>query len=398
MEINKDVQKSVVDYSMDTIKHICTNLPPRESGSAGERMAQEHLAKDINDNKWADKTIFEEFKVAPRAFMGFSKIIPLLLLIGIFFFVLRVTWAPLAMCSLSLIIFIAQFGLYKQFLDPLYKASTSSNLLVIKNSTSQAKKRIIFSGHSDAAYEWTMFQHFGKVVFIGGIILALVGVIVTLIISIISLSTSFRWWQFFTMLAFIPGYVALFFFSNYQRVVPGANDNLTGSLAAVSVLKYMKEANLKFEDTEVMALITGSEEAGLRGAKAFAKAHKNDFKDIPTMFIGLETFRDIGHMANYVRDLSGTVKHHPEAIELIDKAAIATFGKTLPHTSVYLGASDAAAITQAGIRAGAIASMDPAPANYYHTRKDNCENLCPECYENGFALVLNVLDIYAKEY
>lgn len=396
MEINKDIRKSVTDYSMETIKYICTNLPPRESGSAGERMAQEHLAQDINDNKWADKTVFEEFQVASKAFMGFSKIIPILLIIGIVFFLLKVTWAPLAMCILSLVVFIAQFGLYKQFLDPLYKSSTSANLLAIKNPTGETKKRIIFSGHADAAYEWTMFHHFGKVVFIGGLVLALLGVVVTLVISIISLYTGFKWWQFFVMISFIPGYVALFFFSNYKKVVPGANDNLTGSLAAVSILKYMKEANLSYEDTEVMALITGSEEAGLRGAKAFAKAHLQECKDLPTIFIGLETFRDLEHMANYVRDLSGTIKHHAEAVELIDKAAIATFGEKLPYTSVYLGASDAAAITQAGIKAGAIASMDPTPSSYYHTRDDNSKNLCPQCFEDGFSLTLNILDIYAK--
>jgi Zn-dependent M28 family amino/carboxypeptidase len=199
------------------------------------------------------------------------------------------------------------------------------------------------------------------------------------------------------MLCCLPGFAALFFFSNYKKVVQGANDNLTGSLAAVSILKYLKEADISYDDIEVTALITGSEEAGLRGAKAFAQKHLEECKQIPTMFIGFETLRDIEHITNYEKDLSGLVRHSDQAIELIDKAAIKVYGKPLKHGSIFLGASDAAAITQAGITAGTLAAMDPAPAYYYHTRKDSADNLNPECFGEGLKLALNILDIYAKE-
>lgn len=382
---------------MDAIKYICSSLPPRESGSDGERQAQEYLKKEIAENNWADSAVIEEFPVASKAFMGFSKIIPVLVLAGILFYALRVVWAPLVMCLISLIIFVAEFGLYKQFLDPFYKTTTSSNLIAVKNPLNTPMKRIIFSGHSDAAYEWTVFNKFGKTAFIGGLALAIFGILTSLVFSIISISAGFKWWMFIVMLCFLPGYIALFLFSNYKKVVPGANDNLTGSLACVSVLKYLKEAGTALEDTEVMVLITGSEEAGLRGAKAFAAAHKTECKTLPTMFIGLETFRDLQHMTNYVKDLSGTVKHHPEAIALIDEAAEKVFGKPLPHGSIFLGASDSAALTQAGIKAGALAAMDPGPAEYYHTRKDHADNLSPECFGKGVEMALTILDIYSKK-
>lgn len=397
LEINKELHQKATDYSMSAIKYICTELPPRESGSQGERQAQEYLKSEIIDNGWADSVTIEEFPVAPKAFMGFSKILPILILIGIIFYAFGVVWAPLIMCVISLVIFIAEFGLYKQFLDPLFKTATSSNLIAVKNPQKTAKKRIIFSGHSDAAYEWTIFNKFGKGMFIGGLALAIIGVLLIMALSIASIAIGYKLWMLIVMLCCLPGFVALFFFSNFKKVVQGANDNLTGTLAAISVLKYLKEAGIEYEDTEVMALITGSEEAGLRGAKAFAAAHKEQCEEIPTMFIGLETFRDLPHMTNYVRDLSGTVKHHPEAIALIDEAAEKVFGKPLPHGSVFLGASDSAAMSQAGIKAGAIAAMDPAPAAYYHTRKDNCDNLDPECFSKGLELTLTVLGLYAKK-
>src|SRR5690554_522321 len=194
---------------MNTIKHICKNLPPREPGSAGERMAQEYLADQIIKNKWADKVDFEEFPVQPKAFMGFSKIIPVIMLIGIAFFY-WLPWAPLATCLISLVIFIAQFGLYKKFLDPFYKTETSSNLIAVKKPLQETKRRIVFSGHSDAAYEWTVFNKFGKVPFLGGLVLAIIGVLTTIVLSIVSIVNGFHLWQLIVMLLFLPGYLALF--------------------------------------------------------------------------------------------------------------------------------------------------------------------------------------------
>ena len=73
---------------------------------------------------------FEEFPVQPKAFMGFSKIIPVLLVIGIVFYY-WLQWAPLVMSIISLIIFVAQFGLYKSFLT-LFIRHNLLNLIAVK--------------------------------------------------------------------------------------------------------------------------------------------------------------------------------------------------------------------------------------------------------------------------
>ena len=36
MNINDKIHNDCVEYSMNAIKHICNNLPPRESGSMGK--------------------------------------------------------------------------------------------------------------------------------------------------------------------------------------------------------------------------------------------------------------------------------------------------------------------------------------------------------------------------
>lgn len=399
MKIDKKLRQGAVDYSMDTIRNICTNIPPRESGSDAERQAEELMAKDIKDNVWADEVCFQEFPVAPRAFMGFSKIIPILVLIGTIFFWF-VSWTPILFNIVGLMILVLQFGMYKQFLDPFYKKKTSSNLIAIKKPNGETKKRIIFSGHADAAYEWTLFRKFGSLVHVGGQVLAVIFCFASIIISLVAtISGQTFLWQKILLSVFLIGYIPLYLFSNYKVVVPGANDNLTGCLASVSILKYLKEAGIEYENTEVWCVIMGSEEAGLRGAKAFGNAYKEEFKDpkIQTVFIGLETFRDYEHMLIYERDLSGMIKYDPRAVKLLDKAAASFYEKPLKHASVYLGASDSAAITQAGIIAGSLAAMDPKPARYYHTINDNADNLDPRTFGAGLDIALSCVDIFDKE-
>jgi Zn-dependent M28 family amino/carboxypeptidase len=175
--------------------------------------------------------------------------------------------------------------------------------------------------------------------------------------------------------------------------VPGANDNLTGSLTAIAVLKHLQEEGIRFEHTEVACLITGSEEAGLRGAKAFAKAHREELTRAETVFVALESFRDTECMAVYNRDMSGTVRHHPGVCSLLQQAG-KNCGFDLPIEKVYVGSTDAAAITQAGIPAAALAGMDPGPPRYYHTRLDHWKNMDPECLRRGFSVALEAVRLY----
>ena len=406
MNINSDIKQSAVDYSMNSISYICTEIGGRASGSPEERKAQEWMAEELKTNKWADEVKLEEFKVASKAFLSYTKFIPLLAILtiaiafsdliaqNIHFIGKVISIAVLVFCLIAVVL---EFGMYKQFLDPLFKKTTSQNVIGIKKPEGEIKRRIIFSGHCDSSYEWTLFRKGGMPLFLGTVIYSLVGALAMIALYITSIFLPDIIALYYIPFAFVPGFIALYFFCNYEFVVPGANDNLTGALGAMSVLKCLKESGIVLKNTEVQCVLTGSEEAGLRGAKAWAKLHANEDKDIETVFVGLETLRDIEHMAVYVRDLSGTIKHSEKAVKLLDKAAISLEGKSLPHASVYVGASDAAALSQAGMHATCLASMDPAPARYYHTREDNEKNMDPECFKRGLDIALTALEIFDKD-
>ena len=202
----------------------------------------------------------------------------------------------------------------------------------------------------------------------------------------------------YILLGFIVIFLGASFFYDKNRIVEGANDNLTGCFASIAVMKFLEDNNIRFENTEVMALCTGSEEIGLRGAKDFCKKHGEELSDVETVFVGLDTLRDFEYMAVYNKDMTFTVKNDPEACKLVKEGGKIA-GYDLPYKAVFLGASDAAAVSKSksGIKAASFAAMDPAPARYYHTRLDTHENLDLKTIEASVDICLETLFLYDEK-
>lgn len=391
------------EYMVKKITDICEKIGPRAPGSEEEFKAQKSMGEDLK--KWADNVTFEEFVVHRQAFMGF---IPFTVAMAIFATVLYFTY-PLVGFFLTVLGFIPlvlEFLMYKQFIDPLFFGHTSHNLVAVRNPKNDVKKRIIFIAHSDSQYEWTLNYKLGGTGMKLFLIPAIVGLILCSVASILKfillelkgfdgLNTVFLWVGIFLCVFTVP-YIGFLFFQSFTKSVPGANDNLSGCLSVMSVLKLMDEADVRFENTEIRVILSGSEEAGLRGAKAYVSAHEKELKEIETVVVACDTMRDIKDMAVYDRDLSGTLKHDKQVKALVKKAAL-NCGFDIPYSSIYLGACDAAAFTQKGVKATGFAAMDPTPPRYYHTRLDTPESLEPEALEAGARILLETAFLYDEE-
>ena len=392
--MQSDSVQSAAAYAEDFIRRVIGAFGPREAGSEAERKAQEMAAEEMRP--WVDTVETESFTVHPKAFLGFMPVAALLLTGAVLVFWVGGAAAglgPLVLSAAALFVTVLQFVMYRRFLDPVFPARTSHNVIGVRRATGEVKRRIIVSGHMDSAYEWPYSYYVGpwlvKVVLIGAILggLTVFACSVARLLAGSGADVTEGAWLLAGVVqtVFVPWFVALFFFPSFHVVVPGANDNLTGVAASLAVIKLLHEAGETFAHTEVAVISMGSEEAGLRGANAYAAAHLAETRAVETVFLALETFRDVDHMAIYARDMSGTVRNDPRVCRLL-KLAGERCGRALKYETIYAGASDAAAFSQAGIPAAALAAMDPAPPRYYHTRLDDVDNLDPRCIELGIRI------------
>ena len=142
-------------------------------------------------------------------------------------------------------------------------------------------------------------------------------------------------------------------------------------------------------------IITGSEEAGLRGAYAWAEAHKNDYKDVPTFIISYDTIHDPQQLMVNYRNLNGTVKTDKEVGDLFFEAAedLKIFCKKgmVPPLG---GATDDAAFAKAGFRATGITGLNHKLENYYHTRRDTYDNMNEQGLADCFAVSVRALEMF----
>jgi len=391
------------NFAVRTIKKVCSEIGPREAGTQAELDGQNFMAQQVGDA--ADEVTQEEFKLAPRAFLGWPRISGICLLIALLCGIINVfaggNWAPYVFIIISvfmLAMIMTEFLFYSKFLDPFFPKAVSHNTYCIRKASGETKRRIIIGGHSDSSIEWRPTHMGGNKFLYFTIVYPVVGWIYTFVMGIIMLARG----EFMPLLvwidcAFVPGYVFLLFFMNYKVCVDGANDNLTGCMTAGAVLKFMGDNDIRFENTEVIAMFSGAEESGLRGAKASAKLHP-EFKDpnVETVFVAFDTIKDWDDMAIYMRDMTGVVGHDKRAVELVH-AAGEEAGLDIEKITMFAGASDAAAMSQAGIPAVLFAAMNPGPPKYYHTRDDRADILEPKTIEKCLEMALDMVYLFDEQ-
>lgn len=401
------------NYAARSIKKVCKEIGPRFAGSEQEKKGINYMSLELKT--CCDKVNIDAFSVHPKAFLGWIPMSGILLVVSSilyfaaqFFETAAVFYVPAVLSVVCVFFAVTEFLFYKETLDKFTPKEISHNTYGVRKSSGETKRRIIFSGHADSSMEWRFTYYGGRKMLIGFLGGGIAGLVFCAVISIFAcvktaidpsfVSSSVLDVLSYILLGFNVFFIAVIFMYDKNRVVEGANDNLSGCFLSIAVLKYLQDNDIRFENTEVVALCTGSEEIGLRGAKDFCKKHGEEFSDVETVLISMDTVRDFEYMSIYNKDMSGVVKNDAEASKLLKEGAKIA-GYDLPYKTVSLGATDAAAVSQSGckIKAASFAAMDPSPARYYHTRLDSSDNIDMKTLEAGLDIALETLFLFDEK-
>lgn len=381
------------------VKYVCKTFGNRNAGSEGERQTAEYFAERLSD--CSDDVKTESFKLYPNAFTGWIPVSVTCVLLGIVAYFFS-TLISLLMFVVGVIPVIFEFILYKRMFDPLYKEETSQNVTALKRCSGEVKRRLYFVANTDAGYESSVKYRLGGVMQILILSLDVISVAYFVAISIArwaiiggigaGIANGGMLYAGIAGLVFVIPLFLSYFMKSVKKVIDGANGNLSGCFVATEILKTLKDVQL--ENTEIGVILTGGGAVGLRGAKAWCEAHNNEIDNQNTVFIALNTLRELGSLNVCSSEMSGCVRNDKEALKLTLDAA-QKMNLKCSSRSIPFGATDGAVFTQNGYKSVSIVAINRKLPDYYNTRYDSYDNMSEECIAECFGLAMEIVNEYS---
>jgi len=361
----------------ERIEDFINRFGGRKSASQAEDQAQNHLHQQLVDFcTTAHKQnfyypLFARF-IALRWF-GVLHFINL----GLYFVSLPLA---LGLSLINAILFYGQFIGNKGWLNGMFSNDRSSNVIGTLEPREEVHSTIILSGHMDSTKEYIWWYWLGQT-----------GVILTIIasLSIFALPVVYFILLLFTLgmgaepdgliigwgvIALLSLPVITLIFIHGKRVVPGAQDNLSGIVTAFETLKDFVDPHetgkSQLRHTRLKMLSFGSEEVGVVGSSQFAKTYQQTLQDENAHLINLDGIMHYNKLKMVHKEYIGGLTYPSELRNPLAKAFQA---QSVPYTeeNMLIGGTDGASFMRQGIPAVTILGLnvkhhDPT----YHTRID----------------------------
>lgn len=396
-ENNMDYVSEFAEYSYSLIEKICNDIGPRYSSSVEEKKANLLLKDEMS--KFCDETNIEEFETRPNLYpQGIIRIV--FLIGGLAFFSLLLAY-PFSIIA-SILVFVSLFVLFfelmliKGWIRFLFQKGTSSNVYGIIKPSEEVKCRILLEGHTDSAKQMRISTIKGDSIATVLLIMSLVYNLFTFIYPIVKIIiqsqisdhyvlydlTVFQWTKI--DLFCYPALFVLFLlniaaFSLFlgDKVVMGANDNLSGTAVACAVGKYFSENKLK--NVELIIASMGSEEIGEKGAHHFVNKHPELFENSLSLIFecvgaGVELLAvefDFMHLAKYSQKVISNLEKGYNRYKQFDSNII-----PMRIGRLIIGSSDANIYTKKGYEAAFVIILDENTKHrpvQWHTINDTLE-------------------------
>lgn len=405
-----DYKKSADDM-MTLIKKVESEIGPRLPASEEEKKAAELLSAEY-ENTVGIKPVREFFKVAPIASIG---AVPYCGVGGLIAFVLYYIYplAAVILAAFCLFYALSMAIVYTSIFDVFWPKKDSSNLYTVQEPRGgKTDYTVMIGAHYDSSWHWPL-QYKNPKTFIPKIAYGIVGVVVLIVCGIIQIvigknmpvwqaiaTTSYEgFWPYFCLtfpVVFVPGIYFLTQFLSHDKKLasPGAMDNLTGIALTMQIAKYFNRNPEELpEGCRLVCASFGCEEAGLKGSKAFVKAHKSDGMLNNCYFINVDSISDYDYFEVVTGDPLQFASYDKEMIDMAyscleETGCIRKTGKIVNP----IGGNDATPLHKAGVKAVTLAAQNPVPTNYYHTTADRSDRLDTRTFEEGLEVMYRLIN------
>ncbi|MFO8019292.1 MAG: M28 family peptidase [Promethearchaeia archaeon] len=412
-------EEPLADYAYNFIKDLCQKFGPRYSSSQAERNANEWIKEELSN--YSDEVNLEEFETNPNLYpQGVFKVTGLLTGISWIFMPLAFPFPLLSgiLIFLGIFVLVTELMMLKRWISPFFRKGVSSNVWARIKPKNQVKFRIIFEGHTDSAKMMRAVNEnadppvllliFGFVYIFYTLIMSIVKTIAQILggSSIILYRaglinwTMLDWIYFIPWIILFPSFLYLIYGVTGNKIVEGANDNLSGSAVSAAVGKYFYEN--KPENVELIVGSMGSEEIGDRGAKAFVDKHGDLLEDSYGFIVDSAGGGDKIYIVE--RDIMHLTKYSPEVVQRIEKA-YNLFKEKNPDVTecerggIQLGSSDACMYSRAGYQASFIVTIGEKlkkPPNW-HSLTDTWEEIDKKVLNDVIGICLKFVELVDKE-
>lgn len=390
MEPHRTLFAAPVERALSRTQNLIDQFGGRLAGSEPCQKTAEALCVELR--QICGNASFEAFTTHPGTFTGFYRIDVGLYLVGLAFLLFG---QPL-LAGLILTFMIAaagmQFGWYIELYDRFYPLKTCHNLTAVLEPCGETHNQLILSAHHDSANELRFLKKNQK----------LYGLKILVPDAFRMTAAVFAWtwvgWQAVTgkapffkpwVLGFlILGIYFVFtkFFAFEPWTVPSAGDNLIASSMLVELANLLHHPDRPGQSllahTRLIFASFDAEEAGLRGSRAWVKAHQAELTGLPTFALNIDSIYNADDIQFMVTDLNDHIQLDRKLAECCQKiSGNAGYPAKLVKMRFGGGATDATELTKAGVRATTMIAM---PASIireglvYHTMKDTVDAIEPE--------------------
>jgi aminopeptidase YwaD len=367
---------------------VVTGFPRRVAGSPSCRAAAARIREEYSTACDEGTVQSESFGFHPQAFIGY---LPFLAILYVAAVVLMFLGQPL-LAALGLAAVLALFAcqglLYLTVFDFLFRAATGTNVHGKVEPEGEVRQQIIVAGHHDAA---PVFRYFAEAPsrypLIVGIGFGCFGLAFAGAVSM-AVTGSRPLWMCVALAVGTIGVIPIYRFFTGE-ISPGAGDNLIATAMAGEIARRFsdrKKAGQGLEHTRLICLSADAEECGLRGSRAWVKAHRHDLLATKTFVVCLDTLYWPDQLHVIEKDVNGFVALSGSLARELDGVAKALgVGSHVARMPFGAGATDAASFGRAGIEAASLIACEVSydlPGDFvYHTPRDTVDAIDPRAIE-----------------